>query len=265
MYSGSSYNLGTASRKDLTDAHELLDGAWVNADLVDHCFGNVVSSSLAAKLALCFLHYGILSVKIGDKKVGREDWPAACIHAASMARAAPSKASEAGSTTQDMDEQYTWSWSMHLTTGTDRGAQQFLNIVGFLGYILANVFELDPGNMSERRLKTRITTLPKSYSRMPLGSAGQRCRPGFFALHRTAFVSQSNRDPMRKGEYVEESSILLTISTFWPVLGRKLSRIFYPSSQKNVRNEEVEGGALVDDVTNGKSAAKGDEKDTNNS
>ncbi|KAG6897971.1 hypothetical protein C0993_007202 [Termitomyces sp. T159_Od127] len=110
----------STTRKDVSDGfvHELLDRRWASADLVDHSFDNVVSISLAAKLTLCFLHHQILSVTntSRNQEVKRKDWPAACLHAASLARLA----SKAGKVTQEMKERYTWSWSKHLSTGTER-------------------------------------------------------------------------------------------------------------------------------------------------
>ncbi|KAG6884888.1 hypothetical protein C0992_005654 [Termitomyces sp. T32_za158] len=261
------------TRRDVVDGfvYELLDRRWASADLVDHSFDNVVSISLAANITLCFLHYGIISVKVDNAEVKREQWPAACLHAASLARLA----SKAGKVTQKMEKRYVWAWSAHLNTGTERGAQDFLNLIGFLGYVFGNIFDLDPNNLSERKLRTRITTLPRACSRMPLQSPdSQDCCPDFFALHRSAFVNE--RDPTREGEYMEQSSILSTISTFWPKLSEKFPWLFPSLSQENISNsgdqndEEraisplsftPEGSdELLDDLLHGKyTQAEGDE------
>ncbi|KAG6859757.1 hypothetical protein C0995_004419 [Termitomyces sp. Mi166 len=124
-------------------------------------------------------------------------------------------ASKVDKVTDKMKESYSWSWSEHLSTGTERGAQQFLNIVSILGYIYGNLFNLDSKSLSRRRLRTRITTLPRAYDRLLLESEspdGQNCRPDFFALHRSSFVAESEREFSRISEYMEKSSILSTIA-----------------------------------------------------
>ncbi|KAG6883291.1 hypothetical protein C0992_009161, partial [Termitomyces sp. T32_za158] len=121
------------TRKDVLDGfvHELLDRRWASADLVDHAFDNVVSIFLASKITLCFLHFGVISVKTGNAEVNREQWPEACLHAASLA----GLASKAGKVTREMEKRYVWSWSAHLNTGTELGAEHFLNLIGFLAYV----------------------------------------------------------------------------------------------------------------------------------
>ncbi|KNZ77649.1 hypothetical protein J132_04684 [Termitomyces sp. J132] len=244
------YSGNPTTRQDVVDGftHELLNRRWASADLVDHAFDNIVSISLATKITLCFLHHGILSVKCGNKEVKRDDWLAACLHAASLARLA----SKVGKVTREMQKRYTWSWSERLNTGTERGAQQFFNIVGVLGFIFGTLFGLDPTGLSERKLRTRITTLPRSYNRLPLESRdSQDCRPDFLALHRTAFVTASERKATREEEYVEKSSILLTISSSWPHLSKtypeifpSLSRIYGAGSHDPDSDEEDEIGPL---------------------
>ncbi|KAG6879975.1 hypothetical protein C0992_008568 [Termitomyces sp. T32_za158] len=108
---------------------------------------------------------------------------------------------------------------------------------------------------------------------MPLESAdNQDCRPDFFALHRSAFVTE--RDP--EGEYMDKSSISLTISAFWPKLSEEFPWLFPSLSQENVsssgdKNDEEtlispvsftpEGSdELLDDVIHGRyPKAEGDE------
>ncbi|KAG6871727.1 hypothetical protein C0995_000701, partial [Termitomyces sp. Mi166 len=208
----------------------------------------------SAKITLCFLHYGILSVKFGKTAalVERDDWIEACLHAASLARLA----SKAGKVNDRMKKSYSWSWSEHLSTGTERGAQQFFNIVGVLGYIFGNLFNLDTKNLSERRLRTRITTLPCAYHRLPLELPdSQDCRPDFFVLHRSSFVAKSERESIRTSEYMEKSSILLTIGLSWP------ERRGDGANSRDQANDDVivppsftpEGyDELLDDVINGK-------------
>ncbi|KAG6871329.1 hypothetical protein C0995_005992 [Termitomyces sp. Mi166 len=203
----------------------------------------------------------------------RNNWPAACLYAASLARLA----SKPGKVTKEMKEQYTWSWIERFGTGTERDAEPFFNIVDVLGYIFGNLFNLDPNSLSERRLRSRITTLPCAYNRLPLETPdGQDCRPNFFALHRSAFVAEAERDPIRTEEYQEKSSVLLTIGSLWPQLSEIYPRIFPSRCESNSRDpdhdeEELIGSLsltpegydeLLDDVCEGKYTKNKEDEDT---
>ena len=203
---------------------ELLDRRWVSDDLVDHAFDNIVSISLATKITLCLLYYGIISVRDGKDEVAPDNWPTACIYAACETRVA----SKAMKLTPNMPEKsYSWSWSQPLNEGTEKGAQEFINIVGLLGFIFGNLFALDTTGLSKRNLRTRITTLPRHRHPLPLASPdSQDCRPDIITLHRTAFVAASEQDSARREEYLDKESILSTISQAWPQLRETYPEVF---------------------------------------
>ncbi|KAG6886501.1 hypothetical protein C0995_007351, partial [Termitomyces sp. Mi166 len=170
---------------------ELQDRRWQSADLVEHAFGDFISAELVAFIALHFLHFSILTIyEPGESEpLERSEWPKACIDALILTENTTHPL--AGSANIKGDHGYVWKWNHHLDTGSESGAEAFFNVVGIAAYAAAGTTSA-AGQLDGQKPAVQFITLPRHHYALPLPNPDdhQNCRPDFFALPASTFVSQ---------------------------------------------------------------------------
>ncbi|KAG6886721.1 hypothetical protein C0995_005608 [Termitomyces sp. Mi166 len=194
-------------------------------DLVDRIFGKIATVRLAGLVLLTLLHSNLLTVELDGNELIRDQWPEACAVAASSvdAHADPTDLDPSSNLTKN----YLWKWCEILDEGTVHGVEIFLNVVGLSAYIAA-MTTCAAGELRNRKVTTRFTTLPRSYGPLPVpsGTCSPYSPPDFFALPSTSFVSQNTRNASgRPDEFLEKPLPLRIIEEKFPFIFSRFSCI----------------------------------------